>query len=61
MEDEHRVIYAIREAQFILAKYIEPGPRDVYKTLKSLLSLLDSNEVVESIDRLEVKYGLRFP
>ena len=61
MEDEHRVIYAIREAQFILAQYIESGPRDAEKPLKSLLSLIDRNEVVESIDRLEVKYGLRFP
>ena len=61
MNDQERVVYAIREAQLILAQHIEPGPQDAEKTINDLLSVLDRNDVVEAVDRLEVELGLRFP
>jgi hypothetical protein len=57
--DQKLAIHAIREAQLILAAYIEPGPRDNEKTINLLLDVLDRNEVVEAVDRLEDATGLR--
>jgi hypothetical protein len=59
--DQERILYAIRESRLILAQYIEPGPRDADETINQLLAILDHNDVVESVDRLEVELGLRFP
>jgi hypothetical protein len=61
VNDQERILYAIREAQLILAQYTEPGPRDADETINQLLAVLDHNDVVESVDRLEVELGLRFP
>jgi hypothetical protein len=56
--DQKLAIHAIREAQSILASYIEPGPRNSDKTIQQLLDVLDRNEVVEAVDRLEEDFGL---
>jgi hypothetical protein len=61
MTDQQRVVTAIRVAQLILARYIEPGPRDCEQTINELLAVLDRTDVVKSVDRLEVELGLRFP
>lgn len=61
MNDQQLVVYALREAQLILARHIEPGPRDAEKTINDLLAVLDRNDIVESVDRLEVELELRFP
>ena len=60
MNDQQRVVYALREAQMILAQHIELGPRDAETTIENLLAVLDRNDVVEAVDRLEVELGLRF-
>jgi len=59
LSDEELTLMAIREAQLILADYIHPGPRDAEKTLNELLSVLDRNDVVEAVDRLEAGTGMR--
>jgi hypothetical protein len=59
LSDEELTLHAIREAQLILADYIHPGPRDAEKTLNDLLSVLDRNDVVEAVDRLEASTGMR--
>jgi hypothetical protein len=59
LSDEELTVYAIREAQLILADYIEPGTRNAEKTIQDLLDVLDRNEVVEAVDRLEDATGLR--
>jgi hypothetical protein len=59
--DQERVVTAIRVAQLILARYIEHGPRDAEQTINELLAVLDRTDVVESVDRLEIELGLRFP
>jgi hypothetical protein len=60
LSDDELVIYAIREAQLILADYIQPGQRDSAKTINELLSVLDRNDVVEAVDRLEAGTGARW-
>jgi hypothetical protein len=59
LSDEELTVYAIREAQLILADYIEPGTRNAEKTIQDLLDVLDRNDVVEAVDRLENATGLR--
>lgn len=59
LSDEELTLYAIREAQLILADYIHPGPRDAEKTINELLSVLDRGDVVEAVDRLEAGTGMR--
>jgi hypothetical protein len=57
LSDEELTVYAIREAQLILADYVQPGPTDAEKTVQELLEVLDSNDVVEADDRLEDSTG----
>jgi hypothetical protein len=59
LSDEELVLFAIREAQLILADYIQPGSLDCAKTINDLLSVLDRSDVVEAVDRLEAGVGLR--
>jgi hypothetical protein len=59
MTDQELTVDALREAQLILAAYIEPGPRNSEKTIQQLLDVLDRNDVVEAVDRLEDATGLR--
>lgn len=59
LSDEELTLYAIREAQLILADQIHPGPRDAETTLNDPLSVLDRNGVVEAMDRLEAGAGMR--
>lgn len=53
LSDEELTIMALREAQLILADYVQPGPRDSAKTIQQLLQVLDRDDVVEAVDRLE--------
>jgi hypothetical protein len=59
LSDEELTLYAIREAQLILADYVHPGPRDPDQTINALLSVLDRDDVVEAVDRLEASTGMR--
>lgn len=59
LSDEELTLYAIREAQLILADHIQPGPRDAEKTINQLLDVLDRDDVVEALDRLEALSGER--
>jgi hypothetical protein len=59
LSDEELTVYAIREAQLILADYMQPGFRDAEKTVVDLLEILDRNDVVEAVDRLEDATGIR--
>ena len=61
MTDQELLIYAVREAQLILARHIEPGKRDPEDTIEQLLSILDRSELVEAVDRIVGALGLRLP
>ena len=61
MTDQELIVRAVREAQLVLASYIEPGRRDSEATINRLLTILDRSELVEATDRLEGALGLRLP
>jgi len=46
MDPDKRVLKAVREAQDILARHVEPGPR----TINKLLDVLDDEAVVQAIE-----------
>jgi hypothetical protein len=59
LQDQVTTVKAVRQAQLILSDYIEPGPRSAEKTIERLLDVLDRNDVVEAVDRLEEASGTR--
>ncbi|WIW44503.1 hypothetical protein ML401_23785 [Bradyrhizobium sp. 62B] len=50
MDPDKRVLKAFREAQGILARHVEPGPRDCEQTINQLLDVLDDEAVVQAIE-----------
>ena len=40
---------AVRQAQVVLAHYVESGPRNAEKTVSALLDILDDKEVVRAM------------
>jgi urease gamma subunit len=59
LSDQELTLFALREAQLILADHVQPGARDGEKTIQQLLEVLDRNDVVEAMDRLETETGTR--
>jgi len=59
MTDEELILHAIRNAQSLLAEYIERGPLDAEEAITQLLEILDRREVVAATDRLCREYGLQ--
>jgi hypothetical protein len=59
MTDEELLIYAMREAQLVLAQHIDRSPRDAEETIAQLLEILDRQDVVKATERLCRGYGLR--
>lgn len=49
MDPEQRVAKALEDAQSILARYVEPGPRDCEQTINRLLDVLDDGAVVQAL------------
>jgi len=45
-----RVTQAIKEAQAILARYVEPGLRDCQNTINDLLTVLDDERLVQGVE-----------
>ena len=61
MTDQELLVRAVREAQIVLAGYVEPGPRDAERTVNKLLMILDRTELIVATDRLEGELGLHSP
>jgi hypothetical protein len=59
MTDEELIVYAMREAQLVLAQHIERSPQDGEETIVLLLEILDRQDVVAATDRLCRGYGLK--
>jgi hypothetical protein len=59
MTDEELIVYAMREAQLVLARHIERSPQDAEETIARLLETLDRQDVVNATERLCRGYGLR--
>lgn len=49
MDPEQRVAKALEDAQGILARHVEPGPRDCEQTINKLLGVLDDEAVVQAL------------
>ncbi|MEY9461940.1 hypothetical protein ABH973_002353 [Bradyrhizobium ottawaense] len=49
MDPERRVAKALEDAQGILARHVEPGPRDCEQTINKLLDVLDYEAVVQAL------------
>lgn len=50
MDPDQRVLKAVQEAQDLLARHVEPGPRDCEQTINQLLDVLDDEAVVQAIE-----------
>ena len=48
-----RVTRAVKEAQAILARYVEPGPRDAENTINDLLAVLDDERLIHAMEEDE--------
>ena len=53
MRAEERVLRAAEKAQGVLARYVEPGPRDAEKTVNDLMTILDDSDLVEAVWELD--------
>ena len=49
MDPEQRLAKALEDAQGILARHVEPGPRDCEQTINKLLDVLDDEAVVQAL------------
>lgn len=49
MNPERRVAKALEDAQGILARHVEPGPRNCEQTINKLLDVLDDGAVVQAL------------
>ncbi|MCK1757646.1 hypothetical protein IVA78_21075 [Bradyrhizobium sp. 137] len=50
MDPERRIAKALEDAQGILARHVEPGPRNCAQTINKLLDVLDDEAVVQAIE-----------
>jgi hypothetical protein len=57
--DQDTLIRAVEDARRILGEYIEPGPRDVTRTVERLLAVLDRNDIVHALDRIKQRRVMR--
>jgi hypothetical protein len=59
LSDQELTLYALREAQLILANGDRDTPLNLEKTIEELKALLTRTDLVEAVDRLEASIGLR--
>jgi hypothetical protein len=57
--DQDSLIRAVEDARRVLGEYIEPGPRDATRTVERLLAILDRNDVLLALDRMQRRRVLR--
>lgn len=57
MTDTEVVLRAVRQAQAVLADYIDPTDRDCESAVRQLLRVLDDENVVIAMDRLDPDFS----
>jgi hypothetical protein len=57
--DQDTLVRAVEDARRILGEYMEPGPRDATRTVERLLAVLDRNDVVHVLDRINRRRVIR--
>jgi hypothetical protein len=58
MTDQQTTLRAVSNALRVLEEYLEPRPHDNERLLNRLVEVLDRNEVVTALSRLEQGYTL---
>jgi hypothetical protein len=58
MTDQQTMLQAVSNAQRILEEYLEPRPHDNERLLNRLVEVLDRNEVVTALHRLQHGFTL---
>ncbi len=58
MTDQQTMLRAVSNARRILEEYLEPKPHDNERLLNRLVEVLDRNEVVTALSRLQQGYTL---
>lgn len=61
LSDQELTLYALREAQLIVADSDATKHRNPIEVMDELRNLLNRADVVEAIERLENSVGLRWP
>ncbi|MGM4929691.1 hypothetical protein [Tardiphaga sp. 619_E2_N8_5] len=59
LSDQELTLYALREAQLILADGDQDTSLNPEKTIQELKALLTRTDLVEAVDRLGATFGLR--
>jgi hypothetical protein len=57
--DQDTLVRAVEDARRILGEYIQPGPRDATRTVDRLLAILDRNDVLHALDRMNRRRVIR--
>ena len=57
--DQDTLVRAVEDARRILGEYIDSGPRDATRTVERLLAVLDRNDVVHALDRINRRRVIR--
>ena len=57
--DQDTVLRAVEVTKRILGEYIAPGPHDATRTVHRLIAVLDRDEVVHALDRMNRRRILR--
>jgi hypothetical protein len=57
--DQDTVLRAMVDARRILAEHSAPGPHDAARTVHRLIAVLDRDEVVHALDRMNRRRILR--
>lgn len=58
-QDQDTVLRAVDDARRILGEYVAPGPRDAMQTVERLLIVLDRDELLHALDRMQRRRTLR--
>jgi hypothetical protein len=57
MTDQELTLQAVSKAQRIIEEYLQPRPHDHEQLLDRLLQILDGNDLVAAVDRLQRHSG----
>lgn len=53
MTDQVLVLEAMKAVRAILGSYVEPGPRDCEEAVSRILKIVDREDIVNAVDRLD--------
>ena len=59
MTDQELVLAALRQVGSIIAEHLEATTSDADEVIAQLVTVLDTQELADAINRLERRYGLR--